>query len=63
LALTNNKELFHLLTSNGHIAANVNDVNSIKQELLNLYENYQEIRNNVKPIAIDIIKQTENLLS
>lgn len=62
LALTNNKELFHLLTSNGHIAANVNDVNSIKQELLNLYENYQEIRNNVKPIAIDIIKQTDELL-
>lgn len=62
LALTNSDELSSLLTSNGHIAVDVNDIKLIKQTLLKLINNYLAIKQNIKPLAIDIIKQTEEIL-
>jgi hypothetical protein len=62
LALTNNNELSTLLRENGHIATDVNNVELIKKTILNLITDYSMIKQNIKPLAIDIIKQTEKIL-
>ena len=62
LALTNSKELSELLNSNGHIVADVNNVQDIKNTLLDLINNYKKYEINIEPISIDIVKQTEEIL-
>lgn len=62
LALTNSDELSSLLRDNGHIAVDVNDVELIKQTMLNLISDYYVIKQNIKLLAIDIIKQTSEIL-
>ncbi|MCT7581814.1 hypothetical protein [Aliarcobacter butzleri] len=62
LALTNSDELSGLLRENGHISVDVNDVNIIKETLVNLISNYQNIKKEINPLAIDIIKQTKKIL-
>lgn len=63
LGLTNSEELSVLLNENGHIAINVNNVKLIKQQLLNLLRDYTKISTNIRPISIDIVKQTLEILN
>ena len=62
LALTNSEELSELLKSNGHIVADVNNVQGIKETFLDLIRNYKKHADDIEPISIDIIKQTEEIL-
>ena len=62
LALTNNEELYDLLAINGHLPVAVDDVSAIKVALLGLLNNYPEFKRKVKPLAIDILKQTSLML-
>lgn len=62
LALTNSEELSKLLADNGHISVDVNNMSAIKRILLHIFNDYENIKNNIKPLAVDIIKQTESIL-
>lgn len=62
LALTNSDELSSLLTYNGHIAVDVNNVKKIKETIMKLINNYPSYKQNIKPLAIDIINQTKEIL-
>lgn len=62
LALTNSDELTELLSSHGHLAINVNNIVMIKNTLLNLLTHYSEYKENISPLAIDIVKQTKKIL-
>jgi len=62
LALTNSHELHEMLTSSGHISVNINNIANIKLALLNLLSNYENCKKNVNPLAIDILKQTADIL-
>lgn len=62
LALTNSEELSELLKSNGHVIADVNNVQDIKKTLLDLIDNYKKYVDNIEPISIDITEQTKKIL-
>lgn len=62
LALTNSEELSSLLIDNGHISVDVNDVNLIKKTVLNLSKQYLQLKSCVKPLAIDIVEQTNRIV-
>tara|TARA_R110001583_G_scaffold111063_2_gene260136 strand:+ start:13638 stop:14894 length:1257 start_codon:yes stop_codon:yes gene_type:complete len=62
LALTNSDELSCLLIESGHISVDVDNVDLIKETILSLSKRYIEFKNHVKPLAIDIVEQTNKIL-
>ena len=62
LALTNSDELHDLLSNSGHIAININDIEGIKVSILKLFNNYKECKDEVNSVAIDILKQTTEII-
>lgn len=63
LALTNNNELSELLLDNKHLVCDVNKVESIKETLLRLLNNYGQLKECINPLAIDIVAQTNEILA
>ena len=62
LALTNNDELSHLLSENNHIVVDVNNVILIKNTIIKILNSYEDFKDNINPLAINIISQTEEIL-
>lgn len=61
LGLTNSDELSHLLHDSGNVAANVSDVQKIKLNLLDLFDNYSKYKSGCFGKNIDINIQLDNL--
>lgn len=62
LGLTNSNELSSLLRENGHTAVDMNDIQAIKEVILDLSTNYQYYLKKSQDLTIDIVVQTEEIL-
>jgi nucleoid DNA-binding protein len=62
LGLTNSKELSCLLHEHGHIAVDINDIEAIKEAILDLVNNYDVFLKKSQEIKIDIVAQTKEIL-
>ena len=62
LALTNSNELRGMIINNGHIAADINNIDEIKKSLLRLKNHYESCKNAVKLGSIEIVKQTKEII-
>ena len=61
LALTNSKELYDLLEHSGHNPVEINNTQGVRMVLLELLNDYQAYKQKVRPLAINILKQTQTM--